>query len=334
MCLHICIVVSNIAFWCLQQVCNEVKKEFNCNIASLAVDNAAAGTGKLICDKLPEKPHRARDAAHTIDLFSKDAAETTVVKSVLEISKAIFKFVRTDRIDGIRLEWIASGLLQEIHVILDYSETRMNNVNDHIKSAILQFEFVMLLKNDSDPKSKWKTYWNERTTAQRASINKFFEEVCTHSNMEKMRMLTSITAIFKRVHQFCSSQRVPSSAFVLAIQAMRNEINAIICLPSFDEVLGLGSAKELSDLFRVRINMDGAPVSGRKVPLLDPHHIHAFLCDPFQHYWRNKLLLKGDLNDHVNAMIDRVISEDDDDGIAKRAALKKDFMVSIYACVS
>jgi hypothetical protein len=292
------------------------------------VDNAASHIAQLVCQALPETSVKVNDPAHTIDLCSKDAATLAFVKRVLGISGEIFKFCRTDRIDGMRLDLLQSEILDEENVVLNYSETRMNNVHEHVQSAIKQYHFLVAVR----AAPQYQKYYGERTPDQKQSLDDFFRTYCTHESFEKMGMLTKVTAIFKRVHLLCSRQDVPISAFILVVQAMRNELNVVIQNRQFDEVLGDGAAKELADMIRVRFNMSGDPPPGRKVGLIHFQYIWAYLVDPFQHEWRFTYEVDGPLPAHINKMISHFIPLDDDGSDSNRVRVFNDFMVSVCVC--
>lgn len=104
-------------------------------------------------------------------------------------------------------------------------------------------------------------------------------------------MTNSLTVHFKRVHGLCSRSTMPLSAYLLLVQALRNEINMGLNDGdgNFDTVLGDDSRLEVAKMIRERFNMDGTDPSGRKVGLLDRVHLMCFLVDPFNHQWRSTL---------------------------------------------
>ena len=64
-------------------VINQCIEEFNCEVASLAVDNAARGMAKIVCEKLPGMNIlMLRDPGHGVDLLAKDVLKTKTVKLV------------------------------------------------------------------------------------------------------------------------------------------------------------------------------------------------------------------------------------------------------------
>jgi hypothetical protein len=66
-------------------------------------------------------------------------------------------------------------------------------------------------------------------------------------------------------------------------------------------MLGAGSSEEImSMLIAERFNMDGFDTSGQTVGLLDRHHLWAHLVDPFNHQFRNKIVIPTDMAPLVN----------------------------------
>ena len=191
-----------------------------------------------------------------------------------------------------RSEAIQAGKLDEINQVVNFAETRMNNVHEHIESAIKQYTFLTSVLKTLP---SWTEHFHRRTPIQKTAINEFFRDIANHNFWMEMEMLTKLTAVFRFVHKVVCRCDAPVSAMPLLVQAVRNEVNAVIGDPSFDEVLGAGSARQIAECIRCRFNMDGVKPTGvrGKVGLLDEYHWHAFLCDPYQHCWRRKFVIAG-----------------------------------------
>ena len=141
-------------------------------------------------------------------------------------------------------------------------------------------------------------------------------------------MLTShVTVHFKRMHLLLSREDFPISAYPLLVQGLRNDINRGFT-QDFDDVLGPGSRAQISSMIRVRFNMNGLDPTGRKVGLLDRHHLMAFLVDPFGHDWRAKFELQTPLATLMREMIELYIKKDDNGSNTKQERVMKEFMVS------
>ena len=110
-----------------------------------------------------------------------------------------------------------------------------------------------------------------------------------------------------------------------------NDLNKGINFESgrFDELLGEGARVEVMDMICERFNMDGKDPSGRKVGLLDRHHLMAFLVDPFAHAWRGKFELQTCKAELVAEMIALYVPLDEDGSSKSRREMRKEFQVSV-----
>jgi hypothetical protein len=251
---------------------------------------------------------------------------------VLDQAKIIFDFCKIDRIDGIRRKAISVGSLDEKHTVINFSETRMNNAHDHIEASLKMLDFVRGIRNNAE----FVAYYNEpcRTNAAKMKLDDTING-CNGEREMQMQTILPLTAIFKRVHLLCSRQDTPVSAFPLLVQAMHNEVSAVISDEKFNRILGENSSDELIDMLMVRFNFDGKNTPGRKVGLMDPQHIWAFYCDPFQHQLRSKFKPGSVFNLEINDMISHFIPDEElsEEQVARgeqtlREKMKEDFMVS------
>ena len=101
------------------------------------------------------------------------------------------------------------------------------------------------------------------------------------------------------------------SAYPLLVQGLRNNINHGFTA-DIDDVLGTGARAEVSAMVSSRFNMDGHDPSGRKVGLLDRHHLMAFPCDPFCHKWRSIFKVQTPLAILMREMIYLYVPLDED----------------------
>ena len=313
-------------------VCDSARSTYNCSIASLPVDNAALNVATKVAALLQlegEKTIVSRDPAHCVDLLSKDLAKTAVVSGVLKEAKEVYSFCKKDRIDSIRIESMKELLIDVEVCAKHYSETRMNFVHEHVRSAAKQNQFIASL-NDNE---KFRKFYNERGTKEKNDIDAILGR-CNHTRWTRMETLCTLSVHFVRVHHLCSRSDFPLSCYVLLVQALRNSINKAISVDDrkFDRVLGPGSAAEIANMIRERFNMDGKSPSGRKVGLLDSHHIWCFICDPFNFEWREKFKIAGNLRVHVQEMIDHFIPLDEDGTCTTRRKIHNDFEVSFIQC--
>ena len=87
-------------------------------------------------------------------------------------------------------------------------------------------------------------------------------------------------------------------------------------------------------MIRERFNIDGEDPTGRKVGLLDCHHLMAFLCDLFCHAWRSTFKLQTPLAKLMKEMINRYIPLDDDGTETSRQRVLAEFKVSFFCNIS
>ena len=139
-------------------------------------------------------------------------------------------------------------------------------------------------------------------------------------------LVQHVTSHFKAVQELCSRADVPLSAYPLLVQALRNDLNAGFT-PDFDEVLGEGGRAQIAGMIRERFNMDGNDPSGRKVGLLDRHHLMAFLVDPFNGSWRSIYHMDTPLAPLMREMIDLYVGIDEDGSSTSRDRVLGEFMV-------
>ena len=92
------------------RICQEATVQYDSDIASIPVDNAARTVAAGIAVRFPDMEIVvSRDPSHCIDLLSKDLAGTDVVKRVMREAKEVRDFVKIDRIDSIREEAAQDG---------------------------------------------------------------------------------------------------------------------------------------------------------------------------------------------------------------------------------
>ena len=120
------------------------------------------------------------------------------------------------------------------------------------------------------------------------------------------------------------------------MQALKNALANILEDEQFDIVMGEGVAQEIKDMLFIRFNLDGRPITGRKVGLLDAFHLWCFICDPFSSAWRNHFRIQGagGLMYHARMMIKHFVPSSEDDYEKTQAALLEEFEVSFLLSVS
>jgi hypothetical protein len=147
-----------------------------------------------------------------------------------------------------------------------------------------------------------------------------------------MEVMTDLlTKHFTKVQNICSKEQFPLALYIVLCQALRNELNISLNQNGgeFSRILGPGAAKEVATMITSRFNMDGLDPSGRKVGLLDRHHLWAFLVDPFNHELRSTFLLQANVAVLMREMIEAYVPLDADGSSTKRDKVKSEFMVSV-----
>ena len=107
----------------------------------------------------------------------------------------------------------------------------------------------------------------------------------------------------------CSREDFPLSLYVVLVQAMKNDIEKGLAKNNneFGRVLGSKASKQVMDMIICCFNMDGMDPTGRKVGLLDRHHLWAFLVDPLNHSLRSTFHLMPQMAVLVQEMIEAYI---------------------------
>ena len=162
------------------------------------------------------------------------------------------------------------------------------------------------------------------------SESNIYSLVYSHDRFEVVTKY--LTVHFKVVQSLCSREDFPLSVYIVLVQALRNELNRGLNFNNceFNRVLGDGAAKEVADMIRERFNMDGLDISGRKVGLLDRHHLWCYLVDPFNHQWRSTFYVDAPTAVLVNEMINAYVPVDDDGSSETRKRVKEEFMVKVF----
>jgi hypothetical protein len=276
-------------------ICKQIESAFDTKIASISVDNVACKKQRVLPKKLqagcdPTLP--LCDLAHCIDLLSKDLANTSVVCSVLGEAKEVFDLCQMNQIDNICKESIKAGNIPNSVVAQNVVETRMNLTYIYLSSALAQNTFIVSLPTNKS----YMKYYRERTHAKKQELDEVLRN-CNHGRWQHMMMLLDLTKVFYEAHKLCSRQDAPLSSYVLIVQGIKNAVDHVINedYGKFDWILGLRSAKEISNVIDCHFNMDGAKPTGRKVGLIDEYHIWCFLIDPFNYEWCITFTIDGNM---------------------------------------
>jgi hypothetical protein len=98
-------------------------------------------------------------------------------------------------------------------------------------------------------------------------------------------------------HKLCSRQDAPLSSYILIVWGIKNAVDHIITGEDqkFDQILGPGSAKVITNIIDCQFDMDGAKPPGGKVGLIDEYHTWCFLMDQFKYEWCITYVIDGNM---------------------------------------
>jgi len=102
-----------------------------------------------------------RDPDHCIDLGAKSLAAVPFMETVLNDAKSLLRFVRIDRITGIKEKLIARGVIQPCPPAHIHPDTRMYLGHDTFASVLGQRPFVGILGGNAE----YGEYHSSRPTA-------------------------------------------------------------------------------------------------------------------------------------------------------------------------
>lgn len=252
------------------------------SVASINVDNAARPVAKAAIDRLRDEANLSpiilnHDLAHTVDLWAKDMSEFIFVIRLMKNLDKVFSFVSTDRIDSIRLEMISEGTIPYAEKAKKNADTRMHGLVDYLRSLYAQKAFLSAVQIHPS----YTKYYDERSNNRKAALDELFDDVITTRLFKQIALLCRILKPLKDAVKFFSGGNAPVSAAVLVAQALRNELNSVIGLPSFDSTMGEGASAEVSAMLESRCNLDLEDTPGRKVAMLSSFHGWANALDPF-----------------------------------------------------
>ena len=88
-------------------------------------------------------------------------------------------------------------------------------------------------------------------------------------------------------------------------------------------------AQKVLDCIGIWFNMDGNPILGRKVGLLEKYYLWCYFMDPPNHSWRSTLKVEGSLQVHARNMIAHCVPLYVPYALLRRKALLEEFEVSV-----
>ena len=85
------------------------------------------------------------------------------MREVLEDATEVYKFVKTDRIDSMKIEAVEEGDLEESFATQSICDTRMNTAHLCLTAIMKQYPFVSSLAFNP----KWRDFLDERKPADK-----------------------------------------------------------------------------------------------------------------------------------------------------------------------
>jgi hypothetical protein len=156
---------------------------------------------------------------------------------------------------------------------------------------------------------EYKSYFESRSTAHKREIEQKLQVLST-GFWKMVDFGIDLFDILRTTVMHLSSERMPMSAYLPLVQAMKNELESILHSYGPDwinEAFGDNTYEDIEDIIGVRFNMDGKKPGGTtKVGLLDKYQLWAFIVDPFRKYLEVPIALgpNDDLHEYFCQALD------------------------------
>ena len=138
-------------------------------------------------------------------------------------------------------------------LILHLCSSVRNLVHDYVLEASKQHDFLQLLGNNKN----FKAYFNKQTKKDKAQIGGILDRCTERGRWRRMEMLTNrVTKHFTAIHGLCSHKDFPLLAYLLLVQALRDEIKSGFT-EYFGSVKGEGARAKIAGMIKERFKMDG-----------------------------------------------------------------------------
>jgi len=294
---------------------DSIRRQFRCPVTNIAVDNAAKVVMASVCTSYlaarPDEPKilQTRDPAHCIDLLPKDCVKVMNDDSpygfgqLCKDTQVLLNLLTTDRVAGIIQDGKRTLLLpRDMPKATSYSDTRMNKAATMFKTIQGNKPFF----DNARTLPSFMVYYNASTPSRKAVIDNQLE-LATSLYFERVVIAIKWFKAFEDGYNIVSSNRTPMSAYLPTVQAMRNELNSALANEGgrdYFTLFGEASELELTDFIRTRFNMDGVDPEGRRVGLLDPYQLWAYMVDPFRKILAHPVVFMPSPHYHINAMLD------------------------------
>jgi hypothetical protein len=292
-------------------VLGKMRKKLGCSISNAAVDNGAASVCTqaltMYASQYPDEPKIlvTRDPCHCVDLIAKDLIKIQGMVLLDKSSRSVINLLNRDRIQGITERAYSQHKITSHVRVAILSETRFYGNADML---------IGLRKNRSalgilETLDEYKAYYESRTAIHKREIEEVLQ-VLSSGFWKMVDFAIDLFDILKTTIMHLSSERMPMSAYLPLVQAMKNELESI--LQSYgrgwiDEAFGEGCFEAIEDIIGVRFNMDGKkPCGTTKVGLLDKYQLWAFIVDPFRKYLEVPIALgpSDDLHEYFCEALD------------------------------
>jgi hypothetical protein len=290
-------------------------KKFKCDCTNIAVDNKARPVVQEIIKRYSEKYPCApniiitRDPGHCIDLLCKDCGskEGTMFYDILQATRSLIDLVNNQRVNGIKKRMIGEGTMTgDPGKARHHSETRFYGNKLSCASVRNQKPFLDILGDEDS----FKEYVASRTTKKAREKLKATLAIATPAYYRQLDFCVSWYDIFEHSNKMTSSNEFPMSAYLPIVQAIKSELDNLIFRENdnFDDVFSYDERLNTVSLLKCRFNMNGKEVPNqKKVPLLFPYPLWAFLVDPYVGKLSPAIVIEGGVAGHFKDMLDYFI---------------------------
>jgi hypothetical protein len=270
-------------------VLGKMRDKLDCSISNAAVDNGAASVCTqaltMYAAQYPDEPKIlvTRDPCHCVDLIAKDLIKIQGLVSLDKSSRSVINLLNRDRIQGITERAYSNHKITSHVRVAILSETRFYG-NADMLIGLRKNRHVLAVLETLD---EYKAYYESRTASHKRDIEEVLQVLST-GFWKMVDFAIDLFDILKTTIMHLSSERMPMSAYLPLVRAMKNELESI--LQSYgrvwiDEAFGDGCFEAIEEVIRVRFNMNGCrPMGTTRVGLLDKYQIWCFIVDPFRKY--------------------------------------------------
>ena len=130
---------------------------------------------------------------------------------------------------------------------------------------------------------------------------------------------------------FVRAETLLSAPISLIVQEVKTSVNKTLIEDAckYDPIMGKGAAQEVIDCIGIQFNMDGKPIPGCNVPLLDKQHLWSLYMDPFSHIWESTFKMEGSTRAHAIEMVAHYVQLWAPRCLARRESFLEEFEISM-----